>query len=427
MVASANENGSTTQLQSQKSEAMKLFKQGQYEPAYQLFSKLYLSVLSDVNVNFFLGRSAYETGRYEIALAAFERVDTLEPTNVRNKLEIARTQYQLKMFEDARLGFEEILSNPSLPDTVRTNIELFVSRIDNQLQKSFFFATAKLGVTYDSNVNYGAFDKTYSLPDYGKFLSNRPSDDFALDIDLALVHIYDIGQKNAFSLRNKLSLFNRTYNTLEEYDITYLSYNPALVYQDLNNIYELNLMIDHMWLHQESYLNSYSVMPNFVHKWDATTRLIAHFKYNIKDFIRPIDEFRGADNYELALAYQKLWSSSYMTLRLSGERERKLQDSARVDVDFDRYRLNFDYTNQFISTYTAKFDAELKQRTYMDYSNLFQNTREDSGYKAGLTLTKKFTPSFYVDVKALYERTWSNQSVYAYEKSTYNLMLNKSF
>lgn len=410
----------------QRSEAISLYKQAQYEKSYELFSKLYLRSLNDVTLNFLLGRSAYETGRFEIALAAFERVNDLDPTNVRNKLEIARTQFKLGMYEDARIGFDQVLRDPNLPDTVRINIELFISQIDGRLQKSFFYGNVRLGGLYDSNVNYGAFDDTYNLPNFGSFSSTDETSDYAYEAEISLVHLYDIGEKNGFQIRNSFDVYHREYDTLEEYDLTYLSYVPSLIYQDLKTIYELNLNLDHMSLHHESYLNLYALTPKFTYKLDANTRFIGSYMYTRKYFQLDIDQDRDADNNEFSLSLQKLWDSSYLTIEMSMDFERKKQGQ-RVDVDFNRYRVKLDYAKQFYPTYTAKFDAEVKTREYQDYSNLFQNHRTDDGYRTGLSLVKRFTPTIYFETKATYERTWSTQSIYAYKKHTLNLNLNKSF
>jgi hypothetical protein len=425
--AAENTDEALKNLTVQKESAMQMYLSKDYDGAYQIFSDIYLDALNDETVSFYMGLCAYETGHYEMALASFERVEMLNPANMRNQLEIARTQYMLHMYEDARLGFQRVLNNPALPDNVRVNIELFMARIDNQLQKSFFYGTVKAGVIYDSNVNYGSYNDTYTLMDYGLFNGIQPKSDHAYDAQVNFVHLYDIGQKNGYVVRNNLSLFNREYDTMEAYDITYLSYNPALIYQDLKNTYELNFMFDHMDLHHESYLNSYSVMPSLTHKLDQTTNLIGYIKYNQRYFLKSLDDARNADNYEVSLAYQKLWSSSYLMFEGSGERERKLKDNSRVDVDFNRYRFNAEYANQFYPTYSAKFEAELSRRSYCEYSSLFQNRRADTGYKAGLTMTKKITPTLYAEGKVAYERTNSNESVYAYDKQTYNLMLTKSF
>ena len=416
----------TQDLSLEKAKAIKFYKQKDYDKAYDVLSEIYMSELGDANINFMLGRSAYETGRFKIALASFERVRMLDPTNVRNELEIGRTQYKLELYEDAKLSFKKVLANPSLPDNVRTNIELFLGKISNKLQKSFFFLTASAGVIYDSNVNYGAIDDTYNLPDYGKFFSDDSESDFAYEAQAELTHIYDIGEKNGFSIRNKLLAYSRIYDTLSTYDITYLTYAPALLYQDKSNLYELSFMFDNMRLDDDNYLNIYSVMPNITHKLDATTRLIAYLKYAKKEYQRTFEDERDAENNEFSLAYQKLWSSSYLTIRGVGEYERK-DSGNRNDIDYDRYRLYVDYAKQFYPTYIAKINTEVNTKRYQDHNNLFKNTREDNGYRAGLTLTKKFSANFYVEARYLYERFWSNQSVYAYDKQTVGLNLNVSF
>lgn len=78
-------------LQREYKVAVQSYKAHDFSTSYKLLSKLYITRLSDANLNFYLGRSAYETGHYEMALAAFERVQMLEPSNLRNRLEMGRT------------------------------------------------------------------------------------------------------------------------------------------------------------------------------------------------------------------------------------------------------------------------------------------------------------------------------------------------
>jgi tetratricopeptide (TPR) repeat protein len=146
---------SKSDLNLQYSKALQAYKAKNFGTSYEIFSKLYLSRLSDAKLNFYFGRSAYETGHYEVALAAFERVEMLDPGNLRNRLEMARIYYMLKMYEDAELAFKEVLANPNIPQNVRTNIELYLSRATKAQKKSFTYATVNLDFLYDSNVNYG--------------------------------------------------------------------------------------------------------------------------------------------------------------------------------------------------------------------------------------------------------------------------------
>ncbi|WP_321777526.1 CDC27 family protein [Sulfurimonas sp.] len=155
--------------------AVKSYKAKDFKSSYAIFSKIYLSKLSDANANYYFGRSAFETGNYEAALAAFERVEMLEPSNLSNKLQMARTYFMLKMYEDSELAFKEVLDNPNIPQNIRTNIELYLSKVTKVQQKSFTYATINLDWLYDSNVNYGAIGGEYET-DSSTFPASEDSD-----------------------------------------------------------------------------------------------------------------------------------------------------------------------------------------------------------------------------------------------------------
>jgi tetratricopeptide (TPR) repeat protein len=403
------------------------YNEKRYEEAYQILSSLYQLGLDDDKLNFTLGRSAYESGRYEIALAAYERVEMLEPENSRNALELARTQYALQMYEDAHTGFMKVLSSPNLPENVRRNIEIFTAQIEDRLKKSFFYGTFKLSGVYDSNVNFGSSNDQFTLPQFGTFSSVKPKSDYMYDAALEFRHLYDIGEKNGLVVRNQLSVFKRIYDTFEEYDTTYLSYNPALLYQDLKTLYEFNFMFDRMWLHQENYLNVLTMMPTMTHTLDMTTRLIGSFKYSRLNYLRAGDNERDANVWEFGGGYQKLWPSSYGMVRGFVERQREDTKNRRIDVDYNRYRLIAEYAHQPIPSWNIKYDGEVFRRKYEDFNNLFQNVRRDEGYRLGMTVSKKFTPTLYLEGRLSQEQIWSNQAVYGYEKRTCSINLNQTF
>ena len=70
------------ELDKQYETALNEYKSGDFKASYEILSKLYMDNLSDADLNFHLGRSAYETGHYEMALAAFERVEMLDEGNL---------------------------------------------------------------------------------------------------------------------------------------------------------------------------------------------------------------------------------------------------------------------------------------------------------------------------------------------------------
>ncbi len=142
--------------------ALQHYKQKNYKKAYELFSEAFTKDMGNKQINFYLGRSAYEIGMYEIALSAYERVFLVEPTNVRVKLEIAQTYLAMKLYTQAKKEFSEILQN-KLPVKVREKIENSISFINNKEKKHFVNNTLIFGFNYDSNINNSANASDYSI------------------------------------------------------------------------------------------------------------------------------------------------------------------------------------------------------------------------------------------------------------------------
>ena len=406
--------------------AVKYYKANNFSASYELLSKLYLTKLSDVDLNFYLGRSAYETGRYEVALAAFERVQTLNPNNLRNKLEMGRTYFMLKMYEDAELAFKEVLQNPSIPQNVRTNIELYLSKVTKIQQKSFTYATVNVDWIYDSNVNYGSLDAQYNT-NVGTLPSSPEISDVASQVSGDITNIYDIGEKNGFAIKNKFVGFIKDYADMDAYDIQYVSYSPSLIYSETKHLLELAVGIDHLKIAKQSYLNSKYVMPRYEFAHTTTLRSVTYFKYQRKSFQRATERDLDSNHYEISYALQKILSPrSYVQANLIGTREKKLHGT-RIDVDYDEYRANLAYANQFTSTYGAELFAEYRKRDYNDFSGLFGSTRADDAGTLGATLNAKILQTLNFHVKGSYNRVESNQDRFAYEKYTLTLGVNKTF
>jgi len=408
--------------------AILFYKAKDYKASYKILSKIYLNRLSDAKLNFYLGYSAYKTGHYEIALAAFERVEMLDPTNLRNKLEKARIYFMLKMYEDSQNAFEEVLAHPMIPKNVRSNIELYLAKIKGAQKKSFTYATVSADWLYDSNVNYAPIDDTYNIGSTSYPTASRKSD-IALQASMDLVNIYDIGDANGFALKNRAIAYIKDYSKENIYDIGYLSYTPSIVYKDAKFTAELALGLDTMTLDKKDYLKTIYCMPRFEYVHTHTLKSIAYFKYQRKFFQQQSQSELDSNHYELSYGLQDvLTPSSYIQSNIVGIREEKRNDaSTRVDVDYDEYKLNVVYANQFSSTYSAELYGELKQRRYDDLNPLFKSTREDIGKTISLNLSAKILKTLRFNAKASYSRVDSNQDVFSYQKYTFSLGLTKTF
>jgi tetratricopeptide (TPR) repeat protein len=377
LVVFAFANQQDSGLKSQYIDALKAYKSKDFKTTYKILSKLYLTRLSDAKLNFYLGRSAYETGHYRVALAAFERVEMLDPSNLRNKLEKARTYFMLKMYEDAEIAFEEVLKNPNIPKNVRTNIELYLSNVKKVQKKSFTYASIDVDWVYDSNVNYGSLDSQYNVS-VGTLPATPVRSDSAFQVYANLVNIYDIGDKNGFAIKNRVGVFLKDYSDLNDYNVKYLVYNPSILYKETKYLAELMFGFDILKLGSFEYLRTYYVDPRFEYSHSNTLKSMAHFKYQKKSFSQTQQSDLDAKHYEFGYALQKILSPrSYVQANLTALREKK-EHGTRIDVDYDEYRFAMTYANQFTTTYGGEIFAEYRRRAYEDYSNLFASTRTDN-------------------------------------------------
>ncbi|EDZ62940.1 protein containing Tetratricopeptide repeat (TPR) domain [Sulfurimonas gotlandica GD1] len=407
-------------------QAVKSYKEKDFKNSYEILSKIYISKLSDAKLNFYLGRSAFETGNYEVALAAFERVEMLDPANLGNKLEMARTYFMLKMYEDSELAFKEVLENPNIPQNLRTNIELYLSKVTKVQQKSFTYATVNLDWVYDSNVNYGSIDSQYNI-NTGTLPGTPEQSDRALQVYADIVNIYDLGDKNGFAFKNRFTLFLKDYQKLDAFDVAYIGYSPSLLYKETKYLVEFVLGLDVLNLADKEYLRTVGFTPRFEYSHTNTLRSISHIKYQKKYFSQSAQYDLNSDHYELAYSLQNILSPrSYIQGNITGIRERK-HHGTRIDVDYDEYRANVVYANQFTAIYGTELFAEYRRRNYEDHSTLFGNTRVDNGATAAATVNARILKTLRLHLKGTYNRVESNQDRFSYQKYTITAGLNKTF
>ena len=405
--------------------AISFYKQNKFKDSYSLFKGLYLSRLSDVNFNFYFGRSAYETGHYEMALAAFERVAMQDETNVRNKLEIARTYFMLKMYEDSENAFRAVLANPDIPKNIRTNIELSLSRVSKVQNKSFTYAQVMLNVLYDSNVNYGSLgDIRYGG---GQLKRVNPVSDLAVELYANVVNIYDIGSKNGFAIKNSLSIYAKEYKDENDYSMQYFSYTPSLVYKKTKYTVELALLLDTMGLGSQHYLNSFGLMPKLQYNHTPTLISLGYLKYQSKQFQQKEQKNLDASWYEFSYGLQSILSPrSYLQGNLYLIAQDK-KNGKNIYVSFYEYKADVVYANHITSLLTLNLYGQFRLRDYDEYSSGFDSTRRDIGGLANAGVSFKITPTFQAQFKTSYEYVDSNQDRFSYDKYNVTLGLIKTF
>ena len=407
------------------SQALTNYEEKKFQQSYKLFHSIYLDKLSDINFNFRFGRSAYETGHYEMALAAFERVEIQDPKNLRNILEMARTYYMLRMYEDAQSTFRTVLDNPNIPKNIRTNIELSLAKVSKVQEKSFTYSRAIMNILFDSNLNYG------SLGDYqyggGTFNKIDEISDIALEFYANVTNIYDIGSKNGFAIKNSFSAYDKEYYTEEDYNTMYLSYSPSLLYKETKFMSSLSFTSDVLFLNQEKFLATVSIMPFLQYNHTPTISTITYFKVQEKKFLKDSLSELDATRYEFSYGLQSILSPrSYLQGNLLAIGENKLGGS-NLYVDFEEFKVNTTYSKQIYSRLGIKLFAQSRLRNYKEYSSGFKSIRRDLAGAVNANISIKIFSTLEANIKTSYEYVDSNQDRFSYQKYTVSAGIIKTF
>jgi len=130
---SVDVHGADEPLAGRLEQARERFSAGAYPEAAALFFQLFQQYPANSEVNFYLGRSAFESGDYETAVMAYERVLLADPGVTQAKLEMAKSFYRLGARPTAVRLFRE-LADSDLPAEVRAQIKAFLATTDAEPQ-----------------------------------------------------------------------------------------------------------------------------------------------------------------------------------------------------------------------------------------------------------------------------------------------------
>jgi len=416
-------------IEQEYTNGFKAYKSKNFQKAYNIFSSLFLSKLSDKKLNFYLGLSAYEIANYEMALAAFERVQILDPKNIRNQLEIARTYFKLKMYKNAELLFKEILNNPNLPENVQKNIELYMAKIKSVQKKSFSTVNIAIDYIYDSNVNYGSIADSYNSS-LGTLNTTDKISDNAKQIYTDFTNIYDIGEKNSYAIKNKFSFFQKDYKEQNSYDIQYVSYTPSIINSDDKRYMELELNFDKLKLDKLDYLNTLAITPKFNYSHNSTYKSLVSLKFMRKYFSQSAQTNLNADHYQASYGVQSILSkNSYALVSFIGTKEEpsRAGTSPSIYSKYEDYKLNINYGKQFTKKYSMQLSTAINDRKYKEYSTILLSTRRDTGINTNLSISTILDNNFVLNTKLSYTKNLSNQAIYEYVKHTISFGISKRF
>ena len=375
-------------LQEVKNKGIEYFKNNDFKSAIKEFSKID-DYKDSESIDFYLARSYYEIGEYEKALIVFERISINDPENMRVKLEIAQTYLMLNSYDTAKIFFQELLNDNTIPIAVRNNIENRLKNIDKKNNKNLFSSSIMFGWGYDTNINNTTNEDSFNINSSNLGLVNVQSSDKVnstfYETAALFNHMYKFDEETY--LKNSVVFYRQdfTKDRTKKLDVISLSTTPILKKDNMS--YGINFSFDNVLYGNNHYLNNYSISPKISYAIDSTKIYETSLKITNKDFVRETDKGNDSFVYEyqnkLILQSEKLGLFD-VSLTLGRETDEK---NTRYDVSKDYETISLGNTYKLDEKLALNSSVQFSNVNYKDSNPLFVGKRHDDIYSLLLNLS----------------------------------------
>lgn len=409
-----------------------LLSEQRYAEAYDhLFAAFELQP-DDADINFLLGRAAFEKGDFESALMAFDRVLIIHPGAVRVKLELARCHIALGAFGPARQLLAEVLESKP-PAAVKDNIQLLTDSMDAKQKRSALHGSLALGFAGDDNVeatpnvnqiNYYGFVPSPILVS----IADQKTSDLLYFTTLTADHSYRFDKPGA-NWKTSLLHYTGTYQSFgSELNTQYLGVTSGPTWQlPSGGNLELHPLFTQMDLDSDGYLHTLGGEGRF--SWPLAANCLLQFGAKVEDkqYVKDTDSARDALTTSATFDELLQFGATRLTIGLSGEWE----EAAADWLTYDRYGVGLRLEHALANRLNLWASGHLFGSLYDAVDQRFAQTRSDqiwtfaTGLRQGLWAEQQ--RRIDLDLGYTYTNANANIDLYTYDKTVVSCNLTFFF
>lgn len=410
-------------------DGVKLFNAGQFQNACDQFLKAFEHDPGNLDLNFYLGRAAFEIGNYEMAIMAFERILISSPHENRVKLEIARAFQKLGANNTAiQYCMEVLASNP--PEAVKNNINAFLAFIKKTEQTHFLNGQISTGIDWNNNI--------WASPSVGTIntiigdvnltgSSSKKTQDWIYASTLGIQHAYRLPSSDHF-WKTDLTFYSALYDKTSALDIQYMGGNTGPEFVSGKNRLGLRFLFSHIDLGNTEYQDGLGIKLLLDHTFNPYFLSHTALKVEEKDF--PHNSGKDAKNISLRHDMNYLFRHNWIGIGLKAERENADDD----ENSYRRYSPSISVSRELPFNMTGSAGYAYQFSTYSKPGSLFNKSREDHQHSVGAGLKKIMwqsseNPDRAASLNLNYQHIWafSNIELYEYEQDLVQLFLLYAF
>ncbi len=406
--------------------AYSFYKNKNYQVAYEIFNALFKNNLENKEINFYLGRSAFELKKYDEAYSAFERILIKYPNENRVKLELARIDYIQGRYKSSKKLFLE-LKKQNLPKNVQNNIDIYLSKIAQKTQKSFFNGIYMVGVGYDSNINNRANSDSFYIPSSSLTFVNTTKNENSANIYGALFLNHKYKYKDDITLKNDFLIYAKSILRDSSKSIGYLSYSPSVDISYDKVSVQYGAFVDFLRYDNKYYMNTYGINPKLSYLYSSKTKIGLVFKYQNK--VNKIDKNKNKDstNKSLSLNITNILNTKYtLQTKLKFEDETKEKDGLS-NIDYRSTLLSLALQYKKSKRFTLGTAISYNDKKYKDISNIYLKKQENDEYIYNLNSLYLLKNKWVNKIDISHTNVKSNFDSNEYIKNTISISFMKRF
>lgn len=372
----------------------------------------------DSEINFYLGRAAFETGHHEMALMAFDRVLIADPSALRVKLEIARVYHKLGVNDMARKYANEVLET-SPPAAVRENIKKFLVVLDKGEQRHFLRGYIALGCDWDDNV-LASPSNTVIRTVLGDIIlsedSVRSKEDFIYNASAGLNHTYKSPFPN-LGWKSSGNAYGADYGTQDSLDTLYLNAATGPGFMWGNFSAGTQALGRYLELYGEKYLSSHGMEVSLGYQAAPWAAFETGGSFEKKRFYKIVG--RDSDNTEFFFDATFLLKEFWLTAGLAFEKEAAEDEQ----YSYDRVSAKLTLSKELPFRFVVFGSYEFQNTNYEGIPELFGRRRKDDVHYAGTGFEKRIWASadkrrnFLFKLAYQYTRADSCIDLYEFDKN----------
>ena len=399
-------------------DALTLHAEGKPADAFAKLAPLERSRAGDPDFDYALGLAAADSGHRGRAIVALQRVIAVQPGNGPARAEIARVYALAGDIDTARVQFDTVVNDPSVPDPVRQRLDRLVRGYDQQINGGGHeisgFVDGEVG--YDSNINTATELTSVTLPVFA-FLgpaaltgnATRTGDGYG-QVQAGL------SGSTGLSRQTKLygSLLANTRNNFGSVAFDQDSLTPTVGISHTTatrDVLAVSAQGQFFWLGRHAYRTSYGAIGQYTHRLEGGRAVFVSGQYFRLDYKQ--DHLRDANRFAGSVGF----AGKYIVASVNGGRE-SLVNAAAPHLAYGFASAAASAEVPVSRTVAVVGGGSIEYRGYDGSDPLFLRSRHDTEVDASLGLRIALAKGLTARPRVTYTRNFSPISLYDYSRAT---------